>query len=171
MKTLTEDCLGNLGIAIAGAAKFNSEACKDFFGKLDIDTVHGRDQKFMNSLKILSVNDPSILSRVFLMRQKLNNGIKLTQDEASELLESLKAKGFDFVNLDIEGYIFGNLDMTNASVGGVCDFNGVTIRNNLIAIDMTVGGDNNQSNMQVDGLDNQIGMQVLTGGIKVGSTS
>lgn len=109
---------------------------------------------------ILAPTDPHIVRRVISMRVKLNNDIKLTQAEASELIESLRCKGFYFIDLDLSGYTFGSLDMEHAVVGGSLYMKSCYVRGNNSQDGMNVGVDNYQDKMVVNGYNSQIEMKV-----------
>ena len=155
------DCpsAGNFFRAIAETVEGVRQMCdkpsldllRDKEGKLDFSAMEPRDREFMARLVKVAELDPDVLKRVAIMRHKLNNGIKLTRTEASELLEQLKCKGFYLTDLDISGYEFGELDLTDAFFGGGYYARYATVRGDNRQIRMHVGRDNDETGMYVGG--------------------
>lgn len=92
--------------------------------------LHERDKTFMRNLIAKAKKDPSVLSRVVRMREKLNNykqsyssrefrnAKKLTRKEIRELIQELECRGFYHTDLDISGYTFNNLSLRGSVIGG-----------------------------------------------------
>ena len=109
----------------------------------DGSITHEDRDFFRNTLFFaITSNGDEILRNAVLARKKLNDGEKLTQREASLLLEQLQAKDFSKVDLDISGYRFPqiqdlegispeSLDLTNLKVGGKLNLSGVKIDGDL----------------------------------------
>ncbi len=141
-------------------ARFIKEPTLKNLGKVNYGALAAQDHEFMKNLNALGAVDPDILRRVVVMRVKLANDIKLTQAEASELLESLHCKGFSLTDLNISGYTFGQLDLSHAVVGGEFDANFVTVAGDNCQSAMRIGKDNNQEKMKVGGDNVQEKMEV-----------
>ncbi len=73
-------------------------------GEIDLEALDKRDRPFFEKLRVVGIVDPAIIGRVYCMRTKLINGIRLTNHEAEELLEVLSCKSFHYTNLCISGH-------------------------------------------------------------------
>ena len=117
--------------------------------------INGRDnlsdRRFMERVLALSVTEPALIREIVTARCHLNNGIKLSNFQASLLLEELRCPGFDQVDLNVRGYTFGNVYMSFARVGGDLLMGNVKVGRNLLQEGMQVGGDLEQEGMQVGG--------------------
>lgn len=79
------------------------------------------DFRFIQNLRARHQWDPDVLRRAVKMRIKVNNGEKLSFEEAGELLLQLGCRNFPHSDLDLSRYHFQNLVLFNLYVGG--DFN------------------------------------------------
>ncbi len=148
-----------INVTASEAARNMSKAFKDLddfiqnpnletFGDIDVDSLAPIDQKYIRRLLKLAESDLSILKKVMLIRHKLNLKIRLEQDEATLLLETLNAKHFG-TNLDLSAFEFDSLEMNDAVIKG-----------DLYMIDTIVKGNNNQRRMKVEGDNFQQRMRV-----------
>jgi len=102
------------------------------------------DEKFIKNLKEASEKDPAVLRRIVAMRVKLNNGGKLSNEEAHELINELRCRGFYYVDLNLSGYKFDYLKLGHARIGG-----------SFICEKMIVDGENNQWGTVIGGNNRQ----------------
>lgn len=152
----------------AELVKFLREPTLQNLGKVNYQTLEPRDIGFDSRLRVLAAVDPDVLRRVVVMRTKLANGIKLTQQEASELLEVLHCQSFPLSGLDINGYGFGRLNMQNAVVGKNFDASFVHVYGDNLQGSMRVEGDNIQAGMVVEGKNDQFEMRVGGSNLQLG---
>ena len=164
----------NLSQGFKGLTDFWNNPSLETFGDIDVDSLAPIDQEYVRKLMNLSIVDTDILKRVLITRTKLTNNIKITNQEADEIIKTLSAKYFGS-NLDLSFYKFDTLKMDNVEIVGDLDMSNTVIKGSNNQEGMKVGGSNNQNEMKVGGHNNQKGMKVKGNswqyGMKVGGFS
>lgn len=116
-----------------------------------LNVLHPRDRVFLDKVMRAAKVDPEVIEVVLNMRMKLNEGKKLTNDEASELIEVYKCQGFYRTDLNLSGYVFKELNLNSAIVGGDANFEAVVVERDCLQEGMWIRGNYNIKNMVVAG--------------------
>ncbi len=144
---------------LPGLSRFFENPTLETLGPINLDKHHPRDHEFLRRLGVLAPVDPEILQRVIMIRTKLANNIKITNKEADELINTLRAKHFS-TDLNLSGHQFSTLEMDRAVIKGDLDLSNVSVNGDSNQLRMKVGGYSDQYGMKVGGSSYQEGMEV-----------
>ncbi|MBD3327857.1 hypothetical protein GF340_00980 [Candidatus Peregrinibacteria bacterium] len=95
---------------------------------INSENVPERDRPFIENLKYMAEVDPEIVHRMAVINHKLKGSLRITQQEATEMLEVLKRKGFYQTGLDLSGMTFTTLDLSEGVIGHTLDLRFTTMR-------------------------------------------
>lgn len=86
--------------------------------QVQLETLPARDRTYVHRLRILAAEDPNLIQRQRVVWLKLRQGIPLLESEARELLGVLGCRGFYFSGLNLDGMVFGTLDLCGGMIIG-----------------------------------------------------
>lgn len=147
-------------------------------GKLSFNTKDVRAAPLTVVQKVFLLNvieraqrDPGVVRRIMAIRKRINNGLRMTNPQAKEMLCRLGMKDFPHTDLDISRMRFPDLDLADARIGGNLNMSETVVERdvNMSDIDicgnvdqrrMKVNGDVNMNNIRIGGGMNQAGVQI-----------